>query len=118
MPVRLCRRLAAEYVSAINTVKLITQANDSRILPVKWVPTGYGIRITFPSMLTVDTLAPGEFYTIEVDLDSSMWDDTSRFPCMPSLYETAMPVCDYYLHGWQTYEGSPETVKVGRQDAL
>ena len=63
-------------------------------------------------MLYTSDLPAGNFFTVELILDSALWSDTTSFPCNPSLYEPAFPSCDYILHGWQTVPGSPDTVMV------
>mmetsp|Transcript_6271 Transcript_6271/g.13772 ORF Transcript_6271/g.13772 Transcript_6271/m.13772 type:complete len:283 (-) Transcript_6271:620-1468(-) len=85
---------------------------DGTILGATSVPTSYGLKITLPVMLYVDSLPPGQFYTVEISLPSAIWPDTTKFPCPQSYYEPGAPSCDYWVHGWQTYEGDIRKLKL------
>ncbi len=81
-----------------------------KVLPANAVATDYGLKVTLPEVLYVDSFpSGGDFYTIQVQLAASAWNDTTKFPCRESLYEPLLPACDYYLHGWQTADGYPRT---------
>ncbi|KAJ9527634.1 hypothetical protein QJQ45_025912 [Haematococcus lacustris] len=86
---------------------VVTYTNLGRVLPnTRAVLTEYGIKVTMLGVLFVDSMPLGDFYTVEVQVNASVWRDTTRFPCLPSLYEPGVPACDYQLHGWQTAPGN------------
>lgn len=78
-------------------------------MPSKAVTTDYGILVTLPETLFIDSFPTGDFFTFEFQLLASAWNDTTRFPCQTSQFEPSLPACDYYLHGWQTAAGQPHT---------
>ncbi|KAJ9526981.1 hypothetical protein QJQ45_025308 [Haematococcus lacustris] len=86
---------------------VVTYTNLGRVLPnTRAVLTEYGVKVTMLGVLFVDSMPLGDFYTVEVQVNASVWRDTTRFPCLPSLYEPGVPACDYQLHGWQTAPGN------------
>ncbi len=95
----------AAYKSAI--VDVTTFNGVGKVVPAKAVSTDYGIKITLPEVLFVDSFPTGDFYTFQVQLATSAWSDTSKFPCRKSGLEPGSASCDYYLHGWQTATGYP-----------
>ncbi len=72
--------------------------------------TPFGIQISLPAMIYIDSIPYGSAYTFEISLDSSVWSDTTQFPCRQSAFEPGVPACDYFIHGWQTVPGFPHVI--------
>eukprot|EP00798_Chlamydomonas_sp_ICE-L_P016269 gene16269-22449_t len=77
----------------------------------------YGLEINMPEMIYTDTYAEGEYFTIEIALDITMWADASTFPCKHSFLQPSALSCDYFIRGWQTVDGNGHTVLDGPLDA-
>eukprot|EP00798_Chlamydomonas_sp_ICE-L_P031625 gene31625-6819_t len=82
-----------------------------QVLPSDNTFTDYGLEITLPGMIYANALPEGQFYTIEIALDSNVWPDNRIFPCKPSANEQGIPSCNYVVHGWQTEPGDATAVR-------
>lgn len=56
------------------------------------------------------TLSTTFYHSIEISLDSSIWSQTTQFPCRQSVFEPSVPACDYFFHGWQTAPGDSHSI--------
>ncbi|KAJ9509986.1 hypothetical protein QJQ45_011680 [Haematococcus lacustris] len=89
-------------------LEVVAYTNLGTVMPdTRAVFTQYGFKLTLPEVLYVNSVPLGDFYTVEVQLDATVWRDATRFPCKSSVLEPGGPACDYYLHGWQTAPGLP-----------
>ncbi len=46
--------------------------------------TDYGILVTLPETLFIDSFPTGDFFTFEFQLLAAQWNDTTTFPCQVS----------------------------------